>query len=484
MVYPRLVTSRWSAVLCLLLSALSFASTACTKENPAFCCSTLESCGAAGVSSLRSCDAAGNRPFCDDTGDFGPAHTCIPDPTAPACDGADDCVAPERPVCDTADTGTCVGCDDANDCTRFGGRNMCHPTSGACVECTSPAHCTAATAPVCGVDGACRGCDADAECGSGVCDESTGACVAEDDIIYVDRNGAGTLCTRTMPCAALTVATPLLGGARRFIVVAAGEYTESVTLDGKVATIIGPGASLRPNAFDLPAVLVLNASTVQIEGMRLYSAGGNANGDGIRCAAPVSGNPSITLLGVRIDSNVGFGVDASDCAVTIRRSTISGNTGGGVSISDGSFDITNTFITGNGANTAVGGARLMNNATSSVFEFNTVAENVAGSGVAKSLICAAVGTQRIANNIFFSGDQTQVSQTNCNLEFNLSNMGLGGSGNVTASPTFVGGGDFHLMPGSEGIDAADPNATLSIDFDGHTRPQGARRDMGADEVVP
>lgn len=479
------VTSRWSAVLLsLFLSALWFGTLGCTKDNPAFCCSTLESCATAGVNALDSCDSGGNRPFCDDVGQFGPAHTCIPDPTAPACETTDDCTTPERPVCDTGDTGTCIGCNDTSDCTRFSGRNMCHPTSGACVECTSPAHCTSPTEPVCGADGLCRGCNADAECASAVCDELVGACVAEDDIIYLDRDGNGTLCTRTMPCAAFTVAIPLISATRRFMVVAPDDYQEDVVLDSKNVTIVGPGASLHPMTVGPAALLVLNASTVQIEGLRLYNGAGGTSGDGIRCAAPVSGNPAITLLGVTIDGNTGFGIDAANCAVTIKRSTIAANTGGGISVSDSSFDITNTFVLGNGANTAVGGVRLMNNATSSIFEFNTVADNVAGSGVAKSLICAAVGTQRIANNIFSSGDMTQVSQTNCDLEFNLSNMGLGGSGNITAQPTYVGGTDYHLAPTSEGVDDADPGATLTIDFDGHPRPQGAGRDMGADEVMP
>jgi hypothetical protein len=227
---------------------------------------------------------------------------------------------------------------------------------------------------------------------------------------------------------------------------------------------------------------VLNASTVRVEGLRLYNGAGGSTGDGIRCAAPVSGTPAITLVGVTIDTNTGFGIDAQTCAVTVERSTITGNTGGGVSISDGSFDITNTFVTGNGANTPLGGVRLMNNATSSVFEFNTVADNIASSGVAKSMICTAVGQQRIANNIFYSGDQMQVSQTNCNFEFNVSNMGLGGSTNITATPMFVGGGNFHLLEASDGVDDADPNATLGIDFDGDSRPLHGQRDMGADEV--
>jgi hypothetical protein len=480
------VTSRWSAVLVLACAALSFSSIACTKDNPAFCCSTIESCATAGTSALVTCNSAGSRPVCDDDGDFGPKHTCIPDPTAPACEGNDDCTMPQRPVCDTDDTGTCVGCDSASDCSgRFGTRNMCNQSTGACVECTSPSHCTAATAPVCGGDGVCRGCEANDECMSGVCDTDTGACAADDDIIFIDRNGQGTLCTRAMPCAAFLVGIPLISATRKWMLVAPGDYEENnVTLDGKTVSIVARGASLHPMSQGLPAMLVLNASTVRVEGLRLYNGAGGTSGDGIRCAAPVSGNPSITLVGVTIDTNTGFAVDAQACAVTIKRSSITGNTGGGISVSDGSFNITNTFVTGNGANTPFGGVRLDNNSTSSVFEFNTVADNIAGSGLPKSLSCTAVGTQRIANNIFFSGDQTQVSSTNCNFEFNISNMGLGGSTNITGPPMFVGGGNYHLVAGSDGVDDADPNAMLDIDFDGDDRPQNGVRDIGADEVVP
>jgi hypothetical protein len=61
---------------------------------------------------------------------------------------------------------------------------------------------------------------------------------------------------------------------------------------------------------------------------------------------------------------------------------------------------------------------------------------------------------------------------------------VAGTGNLSSDPLFVDPvhNNFHLQLASPARDAADPAATLAVDLDGDARPQGAGRDMGADEI--
>jgi hypothetical protein len=61
--------------------------------------------------------------------------------------------------------------------------------------------------------------------------------------------------------------------------------------------------------------------------------------------------------------------------------------------------------------------------------------------------------------------------------------GWPGIGNIDLDPSFVGGGDYHLQPGSPAIDQVDPAMAPPIDLDGvpRPRPYGGLADMGCYE---
>jgi hypothetical protein len=66
--------------------------------------------------------------------------------------------------------------------------------------------------------------------------------------------------------------------------------------------------------------------------------------------------------------------------------------------------------------------------------------------------------------------------------------GISGPGNIDTPPQFVAPlatpPDYHLQASSIGRDLADPGSTVADDIDGEARPNGARADMGADEIYP
>ena len=135
--------------------------------------------------------------------DAAPSATCSPRCLAciedAACDADErchpftgQCVAPCGPgqtecpdddeVCNE-ELGVCVSCTDDVGCTS-GDLEICDARQGICVECMDDSHCTddPQERPRClAALGVC-GCESDADCPSGVCDEDEAQCEEDDEV--------------------------------------------------------------------------------------------------------------------------------------------------------------------------------------------------------------------------------------------------------------------------------------------------------------
>ncbi len=457
-----------------------------------------------------------DRPYCDLTGEYGTGHMCIADPTVPdagpmctadaggcpaavpfcvegqcvECAASADCTDPARPVCDAS--GTCQPCAAEADCAARPATPHCAP-AGQCVECLDGSHCVPA-APVCDTaNWTCRGCVLDAECAE-LCDDASGACVPEADIIYVDAAVAasGPTCAKAAPCKTIAEGVARVTASRSRIKVAPGTYAEGVTLNNITVRIVGPGASINPVSSNQACVVVQGTSTVTLDGMTLLGALGGSNADGLRCEGS-AGLTDLVIRGVTIRSNEAQGLDAANCSITVERTRVDANSDGGILLTNADFTIRNTFIVANGRTTgggsAFGGVQVgapPSGPAGARFEFNTVADNTANVAVAAGVICP-VATAIPASNVIVYGNGTAL-QVSGMCSWTYSDIGQaptpGGMGNINMDPQFVNiaGGDYHIGAGSPCVNAGDPAASVGVDFDGDARPGGGGYDIGADEV--
>jgi hypothetical protein len=210
---------------------------------------------------------------------------------------------------------------------------------------------------------------------------------------------------------------------------------------------------------------------------------------------PVASSATLKLTRAKIVNNAGGGISASSGTVTISQSTISNNPGGGITLNGAQFTLQNNIIAGNGGpSSGTGGIKVdVANAGTHTIEFNTITNNGGPMNLNTGIHCGTVLVQlTFSNNIVYGnpvgGLGKQVGGAGCS--FTYSDIGPGentnGAGNINADPEFVNAtaGNFHISGASPAHDAADPAATLATDFEGDQRPQGAARDIGADEVSP
>lgn len=364
----------------------------------------------------------------------------------------------------------------------------------ACVQCTpqEPAACTGPT-PVCGGDHTCRACSAHAECPESDACLPDGRCASPGEVAYVQAGGTGAQpCAKGAPCGTLQEGVTAVSASRPYVKIsgtgtlAANAVT---TIDGKAVTILAdPGAKL--DRVGDGRILLVQSAGANVSIVDLEITGQTGLADEAIQLEPNGGTPELSLVRVKVTGSQGRGISASGGTLRLMQSTILGNTGGGISISGSQFDITNSIIVKNGGpNSVLGGIQV--NGIVGVgmrrFEFNTVAQNQATSGITPGVLCSAIAMPlALANSIIYdNGTAIQVEGNNCSWTYSdIGPMMAPGQGNINAPPMFINAmqNNFHLQSGSPAKDAADPAASLSIDIDGDARPQGPARDMGADEI--
>ena len=403
------------------------------------------------------------------------------------------------------DAGMCTEDEQCTDPTP-----VCDITRSMCVPCTSVevGACGGAT-PVCGADELCHACTMDAECASQTC-LPDGSCASPLDVLYVSPGGSDVATCMPDDHCSLARALALIDGTKSTIRLDPAHYnlTATVALSHDLH-LVGRGAVLDRNAADSGEVVDLAPGTNISLDYVTVTGGDGDSGHGISCI-----QASAALREVTIEGNAGSAIFATRCALAIShsqlldnqglaiaasagdlalvRSVIAGNAAGGLDLVDMSFDLENNAIVKNGGPTGLGGVSILQIvsalAARRVFAFNTIAQNQGAFGAVSGVLCSAdirVPLAMTSNIVVDNSGSAQVGGATCNWTYSdIAPVPVSGTGNLSSDPLFVDPvhNNFHLQIASPVRDAADPAATLAVDIDGDARPQGAGRDMGADEI--
>lgn len=438
----------------VLVGLCLFAS--CTKPNPALCCTSADDCAAVGLHQDSKPCASG--------------LACISNTCVLAPDGG-------------------AGCASSDQC------------SGTSPFCDPGTH-------------ECRACAADSECASSVCDLEAGSCIAASAVLYASPSGGDAAsCAVDDPCS-LNQAVSLLDSNRQAIKLSSGTYlgnpifTTSALLDGTNATLSAGSGFAGIEAAD-------NAH-LRIIGLKVQ----NDAGPGIACDQRQSSTavPMLDLVDVVVDSD-NTALFADPCAVYVTRSHFHVSTssaiavgivsassatstaiidrteidgGDGIVSGGANVQVTNSVIANQtGPDGALSGAAFGASGRLKV-SFSTIINSVISSadGVPKCDLGAAAGAcidNSVVLNLAPGAPTNTITGTASVLSYSIvfpQSAAVSGSNNMlglNAELKDPANGDYHLKTGSPAIDAADPGAVNSSDYEGTARPQGARDDMGAFE---
>jgi hypothetical protein len=420
---------------------------------------------------------------------------CSPDGTCPTGQMCDMTQSP--PTCVPPGTGGDGGVHDAP--APHDGRFLDAPA----IACANGSACPP-EAPVCdAMSGTCRGCRADAECTTAACEESTGQCIAEDQVAYVDgaTNNSGSACTIAAPCATIAEGIAATTAGRTFVAIAPGTYMESVQLQGAAATVLsGPGSGA---VASLVAITMFSgAPAMVIESLQVENSGG-------ACVQLQSSSSTVTLYGDAIGPCDANGVTTQG-SLTVERCRLTGSTAGGIGIqtmggtngstalldveqtvvdgfataiqpNQGAFVIRNDLLS-RSTGTALRLQRMGGQQGSGIVDFVTIVDS--GGAAVSCMFNNGTSTATITSSLFAENATEPSIDSSCLVSYSVwddTSTPQGSNNGSGQQAVFVNAqaGDFHLAAGSPGINAADPHSTTTVDLDGAPRPSGGGFDCGA-----
>lgn len=213
---------------------------------------------------------------------------------------------------------------------------------------------------------------------------------------------------------------------------------------------------------------------------------------------------TVVVLSSVIEDNDDLGIDIEGGAIRVEQTLISKNRGGGIRTDNSDFLIRNNFIQNNGdLLSSSGGVKIVRDGPNQrIFDFNTVVGNRVYElqFSAPGIGCETFAPIEITNSIIWNNDGGNNGYVDPNAQINgfcevsYSNVQGGviqdgdrpviGPGNIDTDPLFADPfrADYRIQAESMARDAADPESSIEIDFDGNPRPAGGGYDMGAYEV--
>jgi hypothetical protein len=262
------------------------------------------------------------------------------------------------------------------------------------------------TTPVCAsATNTCIACVAHDQCGSNAC-LPDGSCGNDSTVAYVAENGDdGDECTRDAPCLRIAMAA---SKGRPYIKVQTNLDEAVLLTNVNVAILAEPGVAIKRSSAG--AIFeIRGTSSVSISGLTIREALGTT-GHGIMVPA---GEPvTLALDRVNVINNSGSGINVQGGSVAMSRCIVSGNNAGGAYI-NASFDITNSLFVANGNTLSSTGGLFLTPSGSVTFKFNTVANNVAGTGAITGVNCGLAVL--VANTILAQND----AGTACVFQYSL-----------------------------------------------------------------